>query len=97
MQDTKTSVDSMKSGLTQMKKEYKKVNIDQIEDLQEDLGDMMEDANEIQEIMGKAIRFCLPRWHVQWAGEKQGCFNETSSLAKPCKLLNGTSTILRRR
>jgi len=53
LKDTKTSVDSMKSGLKQMKKEYKKVDIDQIEDLQEDLGDMMEDANEIQEIMGR--------------------------------------------
>ena len=37
-----------------MQKEYKKVNIDKIEDLHEDLADMMEDANEIQEVMGKS-------------------------------------------
>ena len=42
----------MQSGLKEMKREYKKVNIDKIQDLQDDLQDMMEDANEIQEIMG---------------------------------------------
>ena len=49
------SVDAMQTGLKQMKKEYAKVDIDKIEDLQEDMADMMEDANEIQEIMGKLI------------------------------------------
>ena len=47
-------MDAMQTGLKQMKKEYKSVNIDKIEDLQDDLADMMEDANEIQEIMGKS-------------------------------------------
>ena len=51
-QDTKHTVDAMQSGLKEMKREYKKVNIDKIQDLQDDLQDMMEDANEIQEIMG---------------------------------------------
>lgn len=51
-QDTKATVDAMKTGLTQMKKEYKKIDIDKIEDLQDDMADMMEDAQEIQEIMG---------------------------------------------
>ena len=37
-----------------MKKEFKKVNIEQIEDLQDDLADMLEDANEVQEVLGKA-------------------------------------------
>ena len=52
LQDTKVSVDAMSTGLKEMKREYKKVNIDKIQDLQDDLQDMMEDANEIQEIMG---------------------------------------------
>ena len=43
----------MQSGLKEMKKEYKKVNIDKIEDMQDDMADMMEEANEIQEIMGE--------------------------------------------
>merc|ERR1711994_561412 len=37
----------------EMKKEFKNVNIDQIEDLQDDLGDMLEEANEVQEAMGR--------------------------------------------
>ena len=36
-----------------MKKEFKHINIDQVEDLQDELGDMMEEANEIQEVMGR--------------------------------------------
>ena len=36
-----------------MKKEFKHINIDQVEDLQDELGDMMEEANEIQEAMGR--------------------------------------------
>ncbi|XP_034069965.1 charged multivesicular body protein 5 isoform X1 [Gymnodraco acuticeps] len=47
-------VDAMKVGLKDMKKAYKHVKIDQIEDLQDELGDMMEDANEIQEAMGRS-------------------------------------------
>ena len=34
LKDTKTTVNAMKTGLKDMKKEYKNVNIDQIEDMQ---------------------------------------------------------------
>ena len=37
-----------------MKKEFKNINIDQIEDLQDDLSDMLEDANEVQEALGRS-------------------------------------------
>merc|ERR1711992_458125 len=53
LKDTKTTVDAMKLGVKEMKKEYKNVNIDQIEDLQDDLADMLEDANEVQEALGR--------------------------------------------
>merc|ERR550519_2037530 len=36
-----------------MKKEFKNVNIEQIEDMQDELADMLEDANEVQEVMGR--------------------------------------------
>ena len=39
-----------------MKKEFKNVNIDQIEDLQDDLADMLEDANDVQEALGRLVR-----------------------------------------
>ncbi|EDO49015.1 predicted protein [Nematostella vectensis] len=53
LKDTKHTVDAMKTGLKEMKKEYKKLNIDQIEDIQDDMADMMEQANEIQESLGR--------------------------------------------
>lgn len=54
LKDTKTTVDAMKGGLKEMKKAYKHVKIDQIEDIHDQLEDMMEDANEIQEAMGRS-------------------------------------------
>lgn len=54
LKDTKTTVDAMRSGVKEMKKEYKKVNISSIEDLQDELEDMMEQANEVQEVMGRS-------------------------------------------
>lgn len=44
----------MKLGVKEMKKEYKKVNIDSIEDVQDELEDMLEQANEVQEAMGRS-------------------------------------------
>ena len=34
LKDTKSTVDAMKMGMHDMKREFKKINIDQIEDLQ---------------------------------------------------------------
>jgi len=54
LKDTKTTVDAMKLGMKDMKREFKKINIDQIEDLQDDMSDMLEQADEIQEAMGRS-------------------------------------------
>jgi len=54
LKDTKTTVNAMKMGVKEMKKEFKNINIDQIEDLQDDLGDMLEEANEVQEALGRS-------------------------------------------
>ncbi|XP_077592594.1 charged multivesicular body protein 5 [Stigmatopora nigra] len=54
LKDTKTTVDAMKIGLKDMKKAYKQVNIDKIENIQDDLEDMMADANDIQEALGRS-------------------------------------------
>lgn len=53
VKDTKTTVNAMKIGLKEMKKEYKKININEIENIQDDMEDMLEQANDIQEIMGR--------------------------------------------
>ncbi|CAN9506385.1 unnamed protein product [Ophioblennius macclurei] len=54
LKDTKTTVDAMNVGLKEMKKAYKKVDINKVENLQDQLEDMMEDANEIQEAMSRS-------------------------------------------
>lgn len=51
--ETKGTVDAMKAGVKQMKQEYKNINISEIEDLQDDMEDMMADANEVQEALGR--------------------------------------------
>merc|ERR1711879_942360 len=54
MKDTQVTVNAMKAGMKEMKKEFKKVNITKIENMQDELEDMMDDANEIQEVMGRS-------------------------------------------
>lgn len=53
LKETKATVDAMKSGVKQMKQEYKNINLGEIEDLQDDMEDMMADANEVQEMLGR--------------------------------------------
>merc|ERR1712213_301164 len=54
LKDTKTTVNAMKMGVKEMKKEFKNINIDKIEDLQVGLSDMLEEANEVQEVLGRS-------------------------------------------
>ncbi|XP_004533419.1 charged multivesicular body protein 5 [Ceratitis capitata] len=53
LKDTQATVAAMKDGVKQMQKEFKKVNIDQIEDIQDDMADMLEQADEVQEALGR--------------------------------------------
>lgn len=43
----------MKTGLKEMKKEYKKVDIGKIEDMQDDMEDMLDQANEVQDALSR--------------------------------------------
>ena len=54
LKDAKVTSKAMKTGLQGLKKEYKKVDFDQIEDMQDELTGMMEGANEIQESLGRS-------------------------------------------
>lgn len=53
LKDTQQTVIAMKTGLKEMKREFGKINIDQIEDVQDDLADLLEDSNEVQEALGR--------------------------------------------
>lgn len=54
LKNTVTTVEAMKTGAKEMKMQYKKINIDKIENLHDDMEDMMEQANDIQEALGRS-------------------------------------------
>ncbi|XP_008559142.1 charged multivesicular body protein 5 [Microplitis demolitor] len=54
LKDTQITVAAMKDGVKQMQKEFKNINIDNIEDVQDDLADMLEQADEVQEALGRS-------------------------------------------
>ena len=53
LKNTVTTVNAMKQANKQLKKQYKKVNIDKIEAMQDEMEDLLDQANEIQEALGR--------------------------------------------
>jgi len=53
LKDTHSTVVAMKDGMKQMKKEFKKINIEEIDDVQDELADMLEQAQEVQDTLGR--------------------------------------------
>ena len=58
VKDTQSTVIAMKAASVALKSENKKINISEIEDMQDDLQDMLEDMNEITETLGRS--YCTP-------------------------------------
>jgi len=54
VKDTITTVAAMKGAQKELKTSMKQVKLDEIEDLHDDMGDLLEDADEINEIMGRS-------------------------------------------
>ncbi|KAI8052286.1 Snf7-domain-containing protein [Syncephalis plumigaleata] len=54
LRHTAMSVEAMKHANTALKKQYKDVNIDKIEKMQDEMQDLLESANEVQEIMARS-------------------------------------------
>lgn len=54
LRNVAVTVDSMKQASKAIKKEYKKMNIDKIEKVQDELEDLMEQANDIQDVMSRS-------------------------------------------
>ncbi|KAJ9102553.1 hypothetical protein QFC21_002954 [Naganishia friedmannii] len=53
LKNTMATVDAMKIANKEMKKQYGKIDIDKIESIHYDMEDLIEQANEIQETMGR--------------------------------------------
>lgn len=54
LKNTVTTVEAMKMGAKEMKQQYKNINIDKIDKVQDEMEDLMEQANEIQEALGRS-------------------------------------------
>ncbi|KAL1297224.1 hypothetical protein AAFC00_004788 [Neodothiora populina] len=54
LRNTMTTVDAMKTTTKELKKQYGKVNIDQIDKLQDEMADLMDIGNEIQESISRS-------------------------------------------
>jgi len=54
MKDTVVTVSAMKSANTEMKKQFKQIDINDIENLQDDMTDLLDQNNEIQEALGRS-------------------------------------------
>ena len=52
--ETANTVSAMKDANKALKKQFKAINISQVEDLQDDMADLMEQAEEIQSAMGRS-------------------------------------------
>jgi len=53
VKDTKVMVEAMKTTKTELKKAYKDIKISEVEDLHDDMNDLLEDADEIQDVLGR--------------------------------------------
>uniref|UniRef100_A0A0N5B3H1 Charged multivesicular body protein 5 n=1 Tax=Strongyloides papillosus TaxID=174720 RepID=A0A0N5B3H1_STREA len=53
MKDAQNTVAAMKHGVVAMKKEFKKINIDKIDNLHDEMEDMLDMHNEIQDAMSR--------------------------------------------
>ncbi|KAL7409474.1 Snf7 family [Mrakia frigida] len=54
LRNTMATVDAMKSANKEMKKQYKGIDIDKIESIHYDMEDLIDQANEIQESLGRS-------------------------------------------
>ncbi|KAF9937626.1 Charged multivesicular body protein 5 [Mortierella antarctica] len=54
LKNVMTTVDAMQTANKTMKSQYKKVNLDNIEKMQDEMEDIMDQANEIQETLGRS-------------------------------------------
>ncbi|CAG8486730.1 10774_t:CDS:2 [Paraglomus occultum] len=54
LRNVATTVDAMQTANKEMKRQYKNINIDQLERVQDEMEDLMEQANDIQEALGRS-------------------------------------------
>jgi charged multivesicular body protein 5 len=64
LKNTFITVDAMRTANKELKKQYKSINIDKIDKIQDEMEDLLEQANEIQETMGRYFRLTCRSYGV---------------------------------
>merc|ERR1719473_934888 len=54
LKDTAVTVEAMKDANKALKKQFKAININQVEDIQDDMADLLEQAEEVQNALGRS-------------------------------------------
>lgn len=54
LRNTMATVDAMQAANKEMRKTYGKIDVDKIERVQDEMEDMIEQANEVQETLGRS-------------------------------------------
>merc|ERR1719183_557383 len=54
LKETASTVSAMKDANKALKKQFKAININQVEDMQDDMADLLEQAEEVQNAMGRS-------------------------------------------
>lgn len=54
LKNTMITVDAMQTASKELKQQYKRVDIDKIESLQDEMEDLLDSANEVQEALGRS-------------------------------------------
>jgi charged multivesicular body protein 5 len=54
LKNTMATVDAMKDANKAMKSQYKKIDLDKVDKIHDEMSDLLEDANEIQEALGRS-------------------------------------------
>ncbi|KAI8909585.1 Snf7 family, partial [Gorgonomyces haynaldii] len=54
LKNTMITLDAMKTANKELKKQYKNINVDKIEKMQDEMEDLLEQANELQETLGRS-------------------------------------------
>ncbi|KAJ1652282.1 Vacuolar protein-sorting-associated protein 60 [Dispira simplex] len=82
IRNTMTTYEAMKESNKTLKKQYKDVDLDKIEDMQDELADLLDQANEIQETIGRSYSVPDDIDEADWEAELDALGDELDMTAE---------------
>ena len=91
--DTQVTVSALKEATKQLKVEHEKIDLSEIEDIQDDLEELLEDQEEIQEILGRSYGIPDGLDEADLEAELAGLDLESAALDEPAGTTYGGSAM----